>query len=384
MSRAHKPGFLLISLILLAAACTPVEVSVDQFTPQPLLKSSTPAERTPNIAIQQSQAVEKRQVTLTPSATRLLATDNAILTLTSGPSTSPLQPSSGSSTASCIEDICSYASPFSLKRPIAEPGNIVVDYTYRFGSTQGGKREPHHGVELLNSSGTPVLAAADGVVVVAGDDLDPTSQHGEWPITFYGPYSYFYGNLVVIEHQPKVDLLIDAPDVPTPIYTLYAHLSEIIVEQGEQVTEGQQIGAVGLSGIAEGSHLHFEVRLGDNNYKSVSNPELWLAARHDEGGQRMGGIAGRVLDGQGNEVVVNEGIVLQRLPEGQDGPKDLEFYTQSYEEPLLIGQPPWRESFAIGDLPSGLYRITFAYQGVQQFLVQVQPGQLSVVTLRVD
>jgi hypothetical protein len=271
-----------------------------------------------------------------------------------------------------------------LLRPIAEPGNVVVDSTYRFGSTQGEMREPHHGVELLNSFGTPVLAAAEGVVVVAGDDRDPTSPRGEWPITFYGPYSYFYGNLVVIEHRPPEALLASFPQLPQPIYTLYAHLSEVTVEPGQQVAAGQQVGAVGLSGIAEGSHLHFEVRLGENTYESVRNPELWLAPRRDEGGQPLGGIAGRVVDPQGNEVVISGGIVLQRLPEGPQGSHDLEFYTLSYEEPALIGAPPFEESFAIGDLPAGLYRVTFARQGVQQFLVEVAPGHLTVVTLRVD
>jgi murein DD-endopeptidase MepM/ murein hydrolase activator NlpD len=280
--------------------------------------------------------------------------------------------------------MCSYASPYFLKRPIAEPGNDGVDVTYRFGSTQGEMREPHHGVELLNSAGTPVLAAADGLVLVAGDDLEPTSERGVWPITFYGPYSYFYGNLVVIEHEAPAGLLADAAELPQPIFSLYAHLSEVLVEPGEPVVAGQQIGAVGLSGIAEGSHLHFEVRLGENTYDSVRNPELWLAPRADEDGQTLGGIAGRVVDSQGNPVTVTSGIVLQRLPDGPDAPHDLEFYTRAYEEAALIGQPPWEENFGIGDLPAGLYRISFAYHGVKEFLVEVRPGQLSVATLRVE
>jgi hypothetical protein len=82
--------------------------------------------------------------------------------------------------------------------------------------------------------------------------------------------------------------------------------------------------------------------------------------------------------------VVSGGIVLQRLPNGPDAPHDLEMYIMAYEEPALIGQPPFEECFAVGDLPPGLYRITFASQGVQQFLVEVLPGQVSVATLRVE
>ena len=47
--------------------------------------------------------------------------------------------------------MCSYVSPYFLQRPIAEPGNDGVDVTYRFGSTQGEMREPHHGVDSFPS-----------------------------------------------------------------------------------------------------------------------------------------------------------------------------------------------------------------------------------------
>ena len=78
----------------------------------------------------------------------------------------------------CSDEVCVYPNHFFLKRPILSPGNDAVDGTYRFGSTQSGKREPHHGVEMLNGFGTPVYAAADGVVVVAGDDVNPISPQG--------------------------------------------------------------------------------------------------------------------------------------------------------------------------------------------------------------
>ena len=57
-----------------------------------------------------------------------------------------------------------------LARPIGPDDNQKVDVSYRYGSTANGRYDIHHGVELNNPSGTPVLAAADGVVVVAGED----------------------------------------------------------------------------------------------------------------------------------------------------------------------------------------------------------------------
>jgi hypothetical protein len=271
-----------------------------------------------------------------------------------------------------------------LQRPIRPEDNDQVDVTYRFGSTQGGMREPHHGIEMLNPAGTAVLAAADGVVVVAGGDLEPISTQGQWPLVFYGPYSNFYGSLVVIEHQAPASLLASPMALPQPIYSLYGHLSVISVEEGQTVRAGEQIGQVGMAGIATGNHLHFEVRLGANTYQQASNPELWLVPRQDQDGAPMGALAGRMIDPWGQNIAVEGGIVLQRLPEGPDGPKDLEFYTMAYREKALVGRPPFYEGFAIGDLPAGLYRVSFAYGGVRKFLVDIHPGQLTVVEFRLD
>ncbi len=285
------------------------------------------------------------------------------------------------SPTACPPGFCSYAGPLFLQRPIAAPGNDSVDVTYRFGSTQGGMRDPHHGVELLNKFGTPVLAAGDGIVVVAGQDNQPTSERGVWPITYYGLYSNFYGNLVVIEHTLPPGLAQAIPEMPLPFYTLYGHLSEISVEVGQSVTAGQEIGKVGQAGIATGPHLHFEVRLGENTYASSRNPEVWLQTHKGENGQLNGALAVSVRGFQDEVVPVSE-IVLQHLPDGPQQPKDFEVYVTSYEEKIVLGQAPWFESFAAGDLPPGLYSVTFAYQGLQQIMVQVYPGQISVVTFR--
>jgi len=278
--------------------------------------------------------------------------------------------------------MCNYPALLFLRRPIDPPGNDAVDITYRFGSTQSHLRDPHHGVEFLNRMGTPVLAAADGKVVAAGADIEPTSARGVWPITFYGPYSNFYGNLVVIEHIAPAAVIAAFPELPLPIYTLYGHLSAIEVQTGQEVKAGQEIGKVGMAGIATGSHLHLEVRLGQNTYKASRNPELWLSPHSDSNGQQKGALAGRFLNSYSASLELPS-VVLQHLPSGPaDGPSDFEVSLTTYEEKGLIGQPPFQESFGVGDLPAGWYRITFPLNGLRKELVQVFPGQLTVVTYR--
>ena len=81
----------------------------------------------------------------------------------------------------------------------------------------------------MGSTGTPIRAAADGVVVFAG------GRGG-------------YGNATIIDHGNS-------------LATLYAHQSSILLGDGQRVTRGQVIGLVGSTGFATGPHLHFEVRI---------------------------------------------------------------------------------------------------------------------------
>jgi hypothetical protein len=219
-------------------------------------------------------------------------------------------------------------------------------------------------VEFLNSSGTPVLAAAAGQVVVSGNDRE--TIYAEWP--------YFYGNLVILEH--------DLPELQALVFTLYAHLAEVQVSVGEWVEPGQQIGLVGLTGVATGSHLHFEVRVGDNRYSDTRNPELWLQPLVEEDGQPAGALAGRITDGRG-QMVYLDNLVLERLV-GPNRSPVLYAYLETYADPSLAGDSMWEETFALSDLTAGWYRLTFVYRGLQSIDFEVQPGMLTLVTLRID
>jgi len=119
--------------------------------------------------------------------------------------------------------------------PIASDG--AGDITQGYGSTDFAKNgyagHWHNGLDLAASIGTPVRAAADGVVSgVANEDL-------------YCPRGA-YGKFITIDHA-------------NGLTTLYGHLSRQLVKKGQTVKRGQVIGYSGKTGYATGPHLHFTV-----------------------------------------------------------------------------------------------------------------------------
>ena len=115
--------------------------------------------------------------------------------------------------------------------PIAG-GHITSRYGLRY-SPFGYLNEFHIGVDLADQVGTPIYAAADGLVHLAGR-------------------SSGYGLTVRLTHLFGYK-------------TLYAHMSSVSVRTGQNVKKGQMIGRVGATGRTTGPHLHFEVRLDDEH-----------------------------------------------------------------------------------------------------------------------
>lgn len=215
-----------------------------------------------------------------------------------------------------------------LQRPVGAGGVVWTDKHYPYGSTRGGELRPHHGVEFNVPYNTPILAAGPGVVVVAGSDNEQA----------YGAHTGFYGNLVVIEHGFQY--------AGQAVYTLYGHLNEVHVTVGQQVAAQAVLGLSGATGIADGPHMHFEVRLGANSYDNTRNPLLWLYPFPERGT-----IAGRVVWPDGTPA---EGapVSLARI----DGSSPY-YGTTSYSGNSVNRDEQWQENFAIDDVVAGYYAV---------------------------
>jgi murein DD-endopeptidase MepM/ murein hydrolase activator NlpD len=208
---------------------------------------------------------------------------------------------------------------------------------------------------MPNPDGTEVLAVAPGSVVYAGDD----SQ------TAIGPKLDFYGQLVI--------LLLDQRYLDQPLYVLYGHLSAVHVSAGQRVETGQPVGAVGMTGIAMGPHLHLEVRVGANSYDSTRNPELWLVTLPG-----YGTIAGRLLDSQGR-TLPETSVLVYRADDLANAWLVVPVYA---DDPGLHPDEQWGENFVLGDVPAGEYRLSARVEGrIASQQVIVEPGKTSFVVL---
>ena len=120
---------------------------------------------------------------------------------------------------------------------IAIPSDKPIRAEVTFTSGFGVRDDPFHkgaamhpGIDLAGAFGTPVYATADGTVLRAG-----WNNGG-------------YGNMVELDHGRGIT-------------TRYGHMSAVLVQAGDHVTRGEQIGRMGSTGRSTGNHLHYEVRI---------------------------------------------------------------------------------------------------------------------------
>jgi murein DD-endopeptidase MepM/ murein hydrolase activator NlpD len=241
--------------------------------------------------------------------------------------------------------------PFVFQRPIQPPDNDKIDPSYAYASTQNKKRDAHHGVEFLAEYGAPVHAAADGQVAFA--EADKTLR--------LSPWTNFYGNVIIIRHAGET-------------FTLYAHLSNILVQAGDEVHVGDVIGNVGQTGGATGPHLHFEVRKGSDftAYFSTENPELWFIPKPGTGAIS---ITLRTQNPENSE----RPLVVTRLADGS-GDVLFTYYLKTYAK----GFEHNAEDAVLTDLPPGRYKIALNDNfGLTERIIQVEAGRLTEVLIEI-
>ena len=119
-------------------------------------------------------------------------------------------------------------------------GPVTSPYGWRRHPVLGTSRL-HAGADIGAGYGSDIWAAKAGVVIFAG-------------------WNGGYGNCVMIDHGDD-------------IVTLYGHMSEFYVSEGQSVAQGTVIGAVGSTGLSTGPHLHFETRVGG----TPEDPMLFLS-----------------------------------------------------------------------------------------------------------
>jgi murein DD-endopeptidase MepM/ murein hydrolase activator NlpD len=348
-SKLPAPGFraLIFSLSIaamslwlsgcVAAAPTPLPPPTG-LDPTHFLQTRVPQVLTENAATLTAQPTPTRTTTSSPTQTAT-KTPTPTQTLTPTPTLTPVPTSTPTPTPSPTVGptprptivLSNFPYPpvafggephFFLNRPIGDGGNVFVASTYRYGDTNGSF-ETHHGVELGNSQGTPIVAAGAGTIYYAGNDQSQV----------FGAHLDFYGNLVILQ-------LAQSWRGHT-VYALFGHMDEVSVQAGQNVNAGDGLGTVGATGVAFGPHLHFEVRL-DNpqDYWSTVNPELWLTP----------------ASGTGTLIVrvVNE--KKQYLPGVRidmrcgDGAKR---YLMTYWDPGVKSDPAYGENAAMTDIPAG-------------------------------
>ncbi len=138
------------------------------------------------------------------------------------------------------------AAIYETRSPYPVPGEpfgrpVPGEPTSVFGTRRvfnGEPRSPHPGLDLRADTGEPVRSAGAGTVVLAEG-------------------YYYSGNLVIVDHGGG-------------LCTLYAHLSEIEVEEGQQVAKGEVVGRVGATGRVTGPHLHWGAKIGSRPFDPMA------------------------------------------------------------------------------------------------------------------
>ncbi|MBM0743893.1 M23 family metallopeptidase [Phormidium sp. CLA17] len=201
----------------------------------------------------------------------------------------------------------------------------VVEVTSPFGWRTHpiyGDRRLHSGEDLGAPEGLPVLSAHSGYV-----------RYADW--------GDGYGNMIIVEYADG------------KYQTLYAHLSEISVQEGEAVQARQVIGKVGATGGVTGAHLHFELlkKVGDSfepidPTAQIKAVEAYVAVKPDEPGQNSSDIA------QTQSVLPSSPQPTEEPPIAlSDMPTDIQTTASSNESASIYEAPGLQTNFTTSSVP---------------------------------
>lgn len=129
--------------------------------------------------------------------------------------------------------------------PVPRPDQISSTFGPRW-KTSASRYDFHPGIDWFDAEGTPVTAIGDGVVEAAHRDGSTAFPNG--------------GNVLVVRHAMPMATTFHGQAVDR-FYAVYLHLSSFAVAQGDAVTRGQVVGAIGHTGDTTFDHLHFETRV---------------------------------------------------------------------------------------------------------------------------
>lgn len=242
---------------------------------------------------------------------------------------------------------------FLFVRPVAAD---VVNWplpSYRYGGTFTDTDIVHTGIDIDAPLDTPVYAVGSGIIRWAGYGLYLNNTDKNDP----------YGLAVAIEHDFGYN--------GQKLYTIYAHLDRVDVFKGQKVDAATQIGIVGNTGNTTGPHLHFEVRLGSNDYYSSRNPELWLSPP-----QGWGVLVGRIMWSDGT-LLQKKTVTVRSLD------SDQHWEVVTYGPLAVQSDDYYKENLVLSDLPQGQYEVSVTFYGLKyKQVISIQPGAVTYLSFR--
>jgi len=351
----------------LAPTATPTDIATATNTPRPsatatetALPTGTPTPMAETPLPTDTPALSPATETPTPPQPTATDTPSGPPTDTPTPTNTPT-PVPRTVRADDAPDFAQAVPHLWFTRPFTDEFFTWGSWYYPYGTNNNGDYLWHRGNDIQNDEGTPIVAIGDGLVVFAGRD----------DVRAVGPSTDFYGQAVVIQHGRGITTTAE-PDTTLPVFSLYGHVSQVLVQEGDTVAAGQPIALEGQEGVALGPHLHLEIRLGENSYLATQNPDLWV--QPDPG---YGVIAGRVVDANG--FYVPQQLITLHVAATPD-----KFWRQTWTYPdhRYTFDPGLGETFVFADVKVGDYLLKTRFDGRNYSLpVTVRDGEISFVLI---